>query len=39
MMYNPMSGNKSGKKVMRKAKSMLEREGVNVTVVALERKG
>jgi YegS/Rv2252/BmrU family lipid kinase len=39
LLYNPMSGNKRGKRVARKATRLLEREGVVVDMVRLTARG
>jgi hypothetical protein len=39
LLYNPRSGNKSGEKVMKNAKKLLESYGKTVEVTKLQRKG
>ena len=39
IIWNPYAGNKRGKKVTRMAKRMLEREGIIVETIRLEKKG
>jgi len=39
LLYNPMSGNRSGEKVMRRAKRKLEAYGITVIPTRLERRG
>lgn len=39
LLYNPMSGNKRGRRVARKASKLIEREGVAVEMVRLSERG
>lgn len=39
LLYNPMSGNKRGKRVAKKAVRLLEREGVSVEMIRLTQRG